>query len=199
MFRVCRDRASRVRGLTQSGWMAEAVDVIVDVDTGHLRVESVVCAVDVGKAINPGLVKGQIEGAVAQAHGYAVTEQLLAKEGRIFNPNLSTYLMPGIGDIPGRVESVILEIPDPRGPWGVRGMAEMPFIPLAPGCVGGPICCRGCLGRRVAPHSRANLRRIDIQVKRPPAIGVIVEKWSAGERHPGNGLMRQWQPRCSPN
>ena len=114
------------------GWMAEAVDVIVDVDTGHLKVESVVCAVDVGKAINPGLVKGQIEGAVAQAHGYAVTEQLLAKDGRIFNPNLSTYLMPGIGDIPGRVESVILEIPDPRGPWGVRGMAEMPFIPLAP-------------------------------------------------------------------
>ncbi len=106
--------------------------MIVDVYTGHLKVESVVCAVDVGKAINPGLVKGQIEGGVAQAHGYAVTEQLLAKDGRIFNPNLSTYLMPGIGDIPGRVESVILEIPDPRGPWGVRGMAEMPFIPLAP-------------------------------------------------------------------
>ena len=114
------------------GWMAEVVDVTVDVDTGHLRLESVVCAVDVGRAINPGLVKGQIEGAVAQAHGYAVTEQLLSKDGRIFNPNLSTYLMPGIGDIPGRVESVILEIPDPHGPWGVRGMAEMPLIPLAP-------------------------------------------------------------------
>ncbi len=114
------------------GWMAEAVDVTVDVDTGHLKVESVVCAVDVGKALNPGLVKGQIEGAVAQAHGYAVTEQLLSKDGRIFNPNLSTYLMPGIGDIPRRVESVILEIPDPRGPLGVRGMAEMPVIPLAP-------------------------------------------------------------------
>ena len=114
------------------GWMAEAVDVTVDVDTGHLKVDSVVCAVDVGKAINPKLVRGQIEGAVAQAQGYAVTEHLLAKDGRIFNPNLSTYLMPGIGDIPRRVESVILEIPDPRGPWGVRGMAEMPFIPLAP-------------------------------------------------------------------
>jgi CO/xanthine dehydrogenase Mo-binding subunit len=114
------------------GWMAEAVDVTVDVDTGHLKVESVVCAVDVGKALNPGLVKGQIEGAVAQAHGYAVTEQLLSKDGRIFNPNLSTYLMPGIGDIPRRVESVILEVPDPLGPMGVRGMAEMPVIPLAP-------------------------------------------------------------------
>ena len=84
------------------------------------------------KAINPQMVRGQIEGAITQAHGYAITEQLLAKDGRIFNPNLSTYLMPGIGDIPRRVESVILEIPDPRGPFGVRGMAEMPFIPLAP-------------------------------------------------------------------
>ena len=114
------------------GWMAEAVEVTVDVDTGHLKVESVVCAVDVGKAINPGLVKGQIEGAVAQAHGYAVTERLVTEQGKILNPHLSTYLIPGIGDIPERVESVIVEIPDPRGPWGVRGMAEMPFVPLAP-------------------------------------------------------------------
>jgi CO/xanthine dehydrogenase Mo-binding subunit len=114
------------------GWMAEAVDVTVDLDTGHVRVDSVVCAVDVGRAINPGLVKGQIEGAVIQAHGYAITERLVSDQGRILNPHLSTYLIPGIGDIPGRVESVIVEIPDPRGPWGVRGMAEMPFIPLAP-------------------------------------------------------------------
>ncbi len=114
------------------GWMAEAVEVIVDLDTGHVKVESVVCAVDVGKAINPGLVRGQIEGAVAQAHGYAVTERLVTEQGRILNPHLSTYLIPGIGDIPERVESVIVEIPDPRGPWGVRGMAEMPFVPLAP-------------------------------------------------------------------
>ena len=114
------------------GWMAEAVEVIVDIDTGHLKLESVVCAVDVGKAINPDLVKGQVEGAVAQAHGYAVTERLFVEHGRILNPHLSTYLIPGIGDIPERVDSVIVEIPDPRGPWGVRGMAEMPFVPLAP-------------------------------------------------------------------
>jgi len=114
------------------GWMAEAVEVVVDVDTGHLRVESVVCAVDVGKAINPDLVVGQIEGAVVQAHGYAVTERLVSDHGKVLNPHLSTYLIPGIGDIPEQVESVIVEIPDPRGPWGVRGMAEMPFVPLAP-------------------------------------------------------------------
>jgi CO/xanthine dehydrogenase Mo-binding subunit len=104
----------------------------VDVETGHIHVERVICADDVGKAINPQLVKGQVEGAVVQAYGYAVTENLVVENGRILNPRLSTYLIPGILDIPERVDSVILEVPDPRGPWGARGMAEMPFIPLAP-------------------------------------------------------------------
>jgi CO/xanthine dehydrogenase Mo-binding subunit len=114
------------------GYVAEAVEVAVDVATGHIEVRDVTCAVDVGKAINPNLVEGQIEGAVVQAHGYAITENLQVSEGRVLNPRLSTYLIPGIMDIPVRVKSVIVEEPDPRGPWGARGMAEMPFIPFAP-------------------------------------------------------------------
>jgi CO/xanthine dehydrogenase Mo-binding subunit len=114
------------------GYVAEYVELAVDVETGHIHVERVICADDVGKAINPQLVEGQIEGGVVQAYGYAVTENLVVENGRILNPRLSTYLIPGILDIPERVDSIILEIPDPRGPWGVRGMAEMPFIPLAP-------------------------------------------------------------------
>ena len=114
------------------GYVAEYVELAVDVETGHIHVERVVCADDVGKAINPQLVEGQIEGAVVQAYGYAVTENLVVENGRILNPRLSTYLIPGIRDIPEQVDSVILEVPDPRGPWGARGMAEMPFIPLAP-------------------------------------------------------------------
>ena len=117
------------------GYVAEAVEVTVDVETGHIRVDRVVCANDVGKAINPTLVVGQIEGAVAQAHGYAVMENLQVKDGRIQNPYLSQYLIPGIKDVPTRVDSVIMEIPDPIGPWGARGMAEMPFLPLAPAIV----------------------------------------------------------------
>jgi CO/xanthine dehydrogenase Mo-binding subunit len=117
------------------GYVAEAVEVAVDVDTGHISIERVVCADDVGRAINPDLVRGQIEGAVVQAQGYALSEQLVVEDARVVNPRLSAYLIPGIGDIPGRVESVILEHADPRGPWGVRGMAEMPFIPLAPAVV----------------------------------------------------------------
>jgi CO/xanthine dehydrogenase Mo-binding subunit len=91
-----------------------------------------VSAHDVGKALNPKLIEGQIEGGVIQALGYAVMENLVTKEGRILNPYLSTYLIPTIWDIPKEVKSVILEYGDPRGPWGARGMAEMPFIPLAP-------------------------------------------------------------------
>ncbi len=114
------------------GYVAEYVEVAVDIETGHLSIQRVVCADDVGKAINPQLIEGQIEGAVVQAVGYAATENLQVKDGRVLNPRLSTYLIPGIRDIPETVDSIILEIPDPRGPWGVRGMAEMPFIPLAP-------------------------------------------------------------------
>ena len=117
------------------GYVAEAVELTVDVETGHIRIDRVVCANDVGKAINPMLVEGQIEGAVVQAHGYALMENLQLKDGHILNPYLSQYLIPGIKDIPTHVESIIMEVPDPIGPWGARGMAEMPFLPLAPAIV----------------------------------------------------------------
>jgi CO/xanthine dehydrogenase Mo-binding subunit len=114
---------------------AQVVDLSVDVDTGHLVVHEAVCAVDAGRAVNPDLVVGQIEGGIVQAHGYAVTEDLQVKEGRVLNPRLSTYLMPGILDIPQRVVPVIVEEPDPRGPWGVRGVAEVPMIAYTPAVV----------------------------------------------------------------
>jgi CO/xanthine dehydrogenase Mo-binding subunit len=114
------------------GYVAEVVEVAVDIETGHVYTERVVCADDVGKALNPRLIEGQIEGAVVQAHGYAVTENLQTQDGHILNPRLSTYLIPGVLDIPAQVESIIVEEADPIGPWGVRGMAEMPFIPYAP-------------------------------------------------------------------
>lgn len=114
------------------GYVAEMVDVTVDMETGFVHIDRVVCADDVGKAINPQSVEGQIEGAVVQAEGYALMENLVVRDGRIQNPYLSQYLIPGIMDIPDRVDSVIVETADPLGPWGARGMAEMPFLPLAP-------------------------------------------------------------------
>ncbi|MEM7324699.1 MAG: xanthine dehydrogenase family protein molybdopterin-binding subunit, partial [Actinomycetota bacterium] len=114
------------------GYVAEAVDLSVDVTTGHIVVHDVVCAVDVGRAINPNLIEGQVEGAVVQAHGYALSENLQVADGRVLNPRFSGYLIPGIGDVPEQVRTVCVEVPDPRGPFGVRGMAEMPLIPYAP-------------------------------------------------------------------
>ena len=114
------------------GYVAEAVEVEVDIETGHVQVLEVVCANDVGKAVNPQQVQGQIEGAVVQAHGYALMEYLVSDQGKIKNPYFSTYLIPTALDVPPVVKSVILEYPDPIGPWGARGMAEMPFLPLAP-------------------------------------------------------------------
>ena len=117
------------------GYVAEAADVEVDRETGQVHIVRVVCVDDVGRAINPQQVEGQIEGAIVQAQGYALLENLVVKEGRIQNPHLSTYLIPTILDVPDEIRPVILELADPRGPFGARGMGEMPFMPLAPAVV----------------------------------------------------------------
>ncbi len=114
------------------GYVAQAVEVEVDIETGHIDLIRVISANDVGRAVNPLLVQGQIEGAVVQAQGYAIMEHLVSVDGAIKNPYLSTYLIPTILDIPREVKSVILEYADPIGPFGARGMAEMPFLPFAP-------------------------------------------------------------------
>ncbi|MDA3039818.1 MAG: molybdopterin-dependent oxidoreductase, partial [Actinomycetota bacterium] len=117
------------------GYVAEAVDLTVDIETGHVVVHDVVCAVDVGRVINPQLATGQVEGAVVQAHGYALYEELHVVGARVLSPRLSGYLIPGIGDVPEQVRTELVEVPDPRGPFGVRGMAEMPMLPYAPAIV----------------------------------------------------------------
>ena len=117
------------------GYVAQAVDVQVDTETGHIKILDVISADDVGKAINPQQIVGQIEGAVVQAAGYAILEDFRQENGYVQTPHLSTYLIPTVLDIPSRVKSLILEYPDPRGPFGARGMAEMPFLPLAPALI----------------------------------------------------------------
>lgn len=114
------------------GYVAQAAEVEVDLETGIVRVLRFVNVSDVGKAINPQQVEGQVEGAVVQALGYALMENLISVDGRIRNPYLSTYLIPTIWDVPPVVQSIVLEHADPIGPFGARGMAEMPFIPAAP-------------------------------------------------------------------
>ncbi len=117
------------------GYVAESVSLEVDTETGHIRLLEAVCADDVGRAVNPQQVEGQIEGAVVQAAGYALLENFLQEGGYVQTDQLSTYLIPTALDIPERVRSVIVEHPDPRGPWGARGMGEMPYLPLTPAVI----------------------------------------------------------------
>ena len=112
------------------GYAAQAVEVDVDIETGHVHVRRVISANDVGRAINPEQVQGQIEGAVVQAQGYAIMENLISVDGQIRNPHLSTYLIPTVMDVPQEVKSVmapaiIAAVFDATGVW-------MDFIPLTP-------------------------------------------------------------------
>lgn len=114
------------------GYAAQAVEVEVDVDTGQVHVVRVVSAHDVGRAINPQQVVGQIEGGVAQGQGYATIEDMIVQDGEIVTPNLTTYLIPTVLDVPDEMQAVVLEDPDPQGPLGARGVGEMAMLPISP-------------------------------------------------------------------
>jgi CO/xanthine dehydrogenase Mo-binding subunit len=113
------------------GYVAEAAQVSVDTGTGQVRVDRFICADDVGQAINPRLVTGQIQGGAVQALGYALLEDFQMAGGRVLTGRLSTYLIPTVLDVPDDFEAHIVQVPDPRGPFGARGMGEMPYLPAA--------------------------------------------------------------------
>jgi len=117
------------------GYVAQGVTVEVDVETGLIRILEVISVNDVGRAVNPLNVRGQIEGGVVQASGYAILENFIQRDGFVLTPLLSTYLIPTVQDVPDQVKAIILENADPIGPYGARGMAEMPFLPFAPAVI----------------------------------------------------------------
>ncbi|MDQ3779692.1 MAG: xanthine dehydrogenase family protein molybdopterin-binding subunit [Chloroflexota bacterium] len=114
------------------GYAAQAVEVEVNLLTGQVQVLTIISVHDVGKAINRQQVEGQIEGCLAQAIGYALLEDFRMRDGRVLTPFLSTYLLPTSLDVPPEIVPVILELADPNGPYGARGVAEMPLVPFAP-------------------------------------------------------------------
>jgi CO/xanthine dehydrogenase Mo-binding subunit len=114
------------------GYAAQAIEVEVNMLTGQVQVLRIISAHDVGKAINIQQVTGQIEGCLAQALGYALLENFQIHNGHVLTPHFNTYLLPTILDMPTDITSVVLELADPEGPFGARGMAEMPLVPFAP-------------------------------------------------------------------
>jgi CO/xanthine dehydrogenase Mo-binding subunit len=114
------------------GYVAQAVEVEVNILTGQVQVLTIISVHDVGKAINRQQVEGQIEGCLAQALGYALLEHFQVQDGHILTPYLSTYLLPTVMDMPPKIIPIILESADPHGPYGARGMSEMALVPCAP-------------------------------------------------------------------
>jgi CO/xanthine dehydrogenase Mo-binding subunit len=112
------------------GFGAQLVELVVDTTTGRVHLERIVAAYDVGRAVNPTLVEGQIEGGIAQGIGLALLEEYVP--GR--NDNLHDYLIPTIGDVPP-VTSILIESNDPHGAYGIKGVGEHTLIPTAPAII----------------------------------------------------------------
>ena len=109
------------------GYGAQLVELTVDPVLGKVWLDKVTAAHDVGCAINPMLVEGQIEGGIAQGIGMALMEEYIPGQ----TENLHDYLIPTIGDIP-EIKSIIIEEHDPEGPFGAKGLGEHVLIPTAP-------------------------------------------------------------------
>ncbi|MBI1845702.1 MAG: xanthine dehydrogenase family protein molybdopterin-binding subunit [Candidatus Rokubacteria bacterium] len=106
---------------------AHAVDLSVDAETGEVTIHRYVVAQDVGFAMNPTYIEGQIEGGVAQGLGQALSEEIVYDAGHVLNPNLTDYKMPTTLDVP-RVQSILVQHPSLVGPFGAKGVGEPPNI-----------------------------------------------------------------------
>ena len=118
----------------QFAFSAHRATVDVDTELGLVKVVELATAQDVGKAINPQAVEGQLEGGAAQGLGLALMEEIQVKDGVIRNPSFTDYLLPTILDMPP-VRMDVLELGDPRSPYGLRGVGEPPTISSGPAIV----------------------------------------------------------------
>jgi len=111
------------------GFTTHICDVEVDRETGHVKVLRYTAIQDVGRAIHPSYVEGQMQGGVTQGIGWALSEEYIYdKEGRLENPGFLDYRMPVASDLP-MIDTVMVEVPNPRHPFGARGVGEVPLVP----------------------------------------------------------------------
>ena len=127
------ERSTGRSGRPTAFWMygAQGVEIAVCEDTGRIELLRVIAAQDVGTVVDPMQCEGQIEGSVAMGIGGALTEELLFEEGRLVNPDWSTYKIPTASDVPPIVPMTV-EDPHPDGPYGAKGVAEVGVAPTAP-------------------------------------------------------------------
>ena len=113
------------------GWATQLAEVEVDTETGHVKVMKIVSATDAGKAINPSAVEGQIQGGAAMGVGYALYEQHILDDGIPHTDSMAFYLVPTSMDVP-EIQCEIVEVYDPKGPFGAKGIAEPATVPTTP-------------------------------------------------------------------
>jgi CO/xanthine dehydrogenase Mo-binding subunit len=116
------------------GWGADVVEVEVDPDTLEVKAQKVIAVCEVGRAIHPILCAGQIEGGTLQAVSWGLMEEIKMEEGRYLNDRLATYIIPTIKDSP-EIEVHLLENPYDGGPFGAKGVGELPMDGGAPAAV----------------------------------------------------------------
>ena len=122
---------------------AHAVDLSVDDETGEVAIHRYVVAQDVGFAMNPTYIEGQIEGGVAQGLGQALSEEIVYAGGRVLNANLTDYKMPTALDMP-RVQSILVQHPSLVGPYGAKGVGEPPNIEPPAAVANAAAAATGC-------------------------------------------------------
>jgi xanthine dehydrogenase D subunit len=141
-------------------FVAHRAVVDVDVELGLARVVELTCAQDVGRAINPLALEGQLEGGSIQGLGLALTEELLVEAGLVQTRSLGSYRIPTIVDAPP-LRSIVLELGDPDTPYGLRGVGEMPSLSSTPAILA---ALRAATGKAL---TRAPVRPEDLVVHRP--------------------------------
>ena len=137
------------------GYGAQIAELEVDMMLGTVRLAKITAAHDVGRAINPLLAQGQVEGGIAQGIGMALMEEYVP--GR--TENLHDYLIPTIGDVP-EIETILVEVPDPEGPFGAKGLGEHVLIPTAPAILNAIRHATGALVRKLPATPDRVLRAI---------------------------------------
>jgi CO/xanthine dehydrogenase Mo-binding subunit len=114
------------------GYASQIAEVEIDMETGEIALTRVFAAHDTGKTINPTTVEGQVDGGVVMAQGWALIEDFIQQDGYIKTRKLSEYLIPTSMDAPKDIVSCLIEVTDPLGPYGARGVGEMTMMLLAP-------------------------------------------------------------------
>lgn len=165
------------------GYGAQMVELAVDPKLGTVRLLKITAAHDVGRVINPQLATGQIEGGIAQGIGLALMEEYLP--GR--TENLHDYLIPTMGDVPP-IESLLIQIPDPEGPFGAKGLGEHVLIPTAPAILNAIRHATGAVMDRVPALPHRVLSAIAASQDFGPALSVSENIPGVREPAPGSTI-----------